>query len=586
MREAIDASQGGEQLASSASYAHFLKSRLLHHAGQHAAALDELRLAQVTHEESAYLGVALAEEHARVGDLRRAERELKRVIERSPSSYEAQLLMGRVLLESRRYTRAKVHLRKALRLRPREPEAYLVLSHLLLETDEPDAAMKTVESLGKVFDGAEGFRRLGLAFAARGDLRRAEQMLVKSTQRHAADVQVLVSLASIYEATGRVDSAERMLALALELRPDDEDLLINVGRLALQQGGAERAKAYLDRLLLLADGPEAVVRVAFLYLGAQQVDLAADVLDRARASLDEPRLAFYSGLLHERQRRWKLAASAYGDVQKGELVSEALERRARTLSLAGQHASAFALFEKAIGDSPGNESLRLAYAQALQRAGSSREAEGVLRRALETNPSPRLLDGLADVYAKQARFDDAVALLTEAIADRPDDAKTLHYSLGTIYERRGDSTKALAQMRRVLELDPADAAAMNFIGYTLAEQGQQLVEAERLISAALELRPDSGAFYDSLGWVSFRRGDFPRAIELLLKASQLAPGEPVILEHLGDAYRALGRREEAKEAFLRALELVRTSGDGEDLKGQRKELERKLKLLSSGGADR
>ncbi len=75
------------------------------------------------------------------------------------------------------------------------------------------------------------------------------------------------------------------------------------------------------------------------------------------------------------------------------------------------------------------------------------------------------------------------------------------------------------------------------MGYLLAQRRKDLAEAERLVLRALELRPDTGAFLDSLGWVYFQRGEYQRAVEALERASLLEPDEPVILEHLGDAYQ-------------------------------------------------
>jgi len=141
-------------------------------------------------------------------------------------------------------------------------------------------------------------------------------------------------------------------------------------------------------------------------------------------------------------------------------------------------------------------------------------------------------------------------------------------------------------MRSVLEREPDHAAAMNFIGYLLAERGKDLDEAERLVRRALELRPDTGSFLDSLGWILFQRGDYPRAVEVLEKAVAFEPEEPVILEHLGDAYHRLSRPQEAARAWRGALEVLAQSPEAAEPPEQRAIIERKLKKLSTGAADR
>ncbi|HME92047.1 MAG TPA: tetratricopeptide repeat protein, partial [Myxococcaceae bacterium] len=138
MREAIRSSESPEEgYASSASYAHYLRSRVAHFTGDHRRAVDELRLALATDDGNPLLITALAEEYARLADLDQAERELKHLLERRPNYQPAQLLMGRILFEAQRLALAEVYLRRAIQLKPKEPDAYLVLAQLQLEVEAP-----------------------------------------------------------------------------------------------------------------------------------------------------------------------------------------------------------------------------------------------------------------------------------------------------------------------------------------------------------------------------------------------------------------------------------------------------------------
>jgi len=67
--------------------------------------------------------------------------------------------------------------------------------------------------------------------------------------------------------------------------------------------------------------------------------------------------------------------------------------------------------------------------------------------------------------------------------------------------------------------------------------------------------PENGYYLDSLGWVYYQMGDYTRAVAELEKASRRVPDDPVILEHLGDAYRALRRFADAKAAYERSIAL-------------------------------
>lgn len=588
MREAMGpAVEPSERFSSAASYAHFLRARLHHHQGEHKKALDELRLALATDDGNPFLMTELAEQHARLGELDRAEAQLRKVIDRRPGYAPAQLLMGRVLYEANRFTRARAHLQRAIRLNPKDPDAYLVLAQLWLDQGRADEATRVVEEFSHAVPGEPiAYRRLGMALAERGDSARAEKLLRKAVERDPSDPELWATLAQLDESAGRLDEAEDAYAQSLVRDPDGKEVLISAGRLALRRGGLARAKAYFDRLLSLSRDPEATVKVAFSYLSMRRHKEAAEVLDTARlAGTDEPRLHFYAGLVHERIRAWQKAADAFGAVPREavELFHEASVHRAGCLSQLGQHDKALLLFKKGVEARPDDLAALQGYALALDRAGQGQHAEQVLLKAVAERPAPELYEAAARLYDRQGRHGDAIALLSRGLAKRPRD-EALLYALAAAYERGGEVQKSLEKMRAVLDINPDNANALNFIGYTLADKGIDNTEAERLVSRALELKPDQGAFLDSLGWVYYRRGDFGRAVEWLEKASAASPGEATIDEHLGDAYMRVERQSDAIEAYRRALSALQ---EGEEQpRGQRAQLERKLKMLGMGASAR
>lgn len=584
MREAMESSQAPEEpYASSASYAHYLRARMAHLAGEHRRAVDELLLALATDAANPFLVTALAEEYARLSELDRAERELMVLLERHPNYQPAQLLMGKVEYESHKPSLAASHLRRAIRLAPADPEAYLVLAQVQLDQDSADEAVKTIEALGIASPGEPtGYRRLGLVLAEKGDLARAEKLLAKAVEIDRSDVDSWAALAHLYEATRRPQKAEDAYDQALIEDPDSQEVLLGAGRLALSRNNPSQARAYFDRLLSLSDGPAATAKVALSYLASHQYAAAADFLDRARTQgVREPHLSFYAGLIHERLLHYAKAAEAYAEVPSdAEMFHDAQLRRAICLSMAGEHAAALTLLRKAWVEHPDEPSLLVAYSRALERSGAAAEAEGVLTSAIGRHSAPELIGALAELYHRQERDAQAIGLVSEALAKAPED-ESLLYAVGAAHERAGNVEQAIAQMRSLLKKNPEHAAAMNFIAYSLAERGRDLDEAERLVKRAIELQPESGAFYDSLGWVYFRRGDYPRAVESLERAAALDPDEPLISEHLGDAYRRTGKRAQAVEAYRRALQTLIAVPELQEQKGQRQGLERKLKMLSS-----
>ena len=107
----------------------------------------------------------------------------------------------------------------------------------------------------------------------------------------------------------------------------------------------------------------------------------------------------------------------------------------------------------------------------------------------------------------------------------------------------------------MIAIDPKHAEAYNYVGYMYAERGQNLDEAIELINKALALEPDNGYFIDSLGWAFYQQGRFPDALRELKRAVDKAKEDPVIFEHLGDAYLKNGYDEDAVTAWEKALQL-------------------------------
>ena len=81
--------------------------------------------------------------------------------------------------------------------------------------------------------------------------------------------------------------------------------------------------------------------------------------------------------------------------------------------------------------------------------------------------------------------------------------------------------------------------------------GLRLNEALTMIRGALRSEPDNPAYLDSLGWVLFKLARHKEAVVPLQRAVKLldAP-DATVLDHLGDVLHALGRKSEAREAWV------------------------------------
>nr|MBN2277955.1 tetratricopeptide repeat protein [candidate division Zixibacteria bacterium] len=135
------------------------------------------------------------------------------------------------------------------------------------------------------------------------------------------------------------------------------------------------------------------------------------------------------------------------------------------------------------------------------------------------------------------------------------DSARLLFAEGVTCERHNRFDSAVEAFEKVIGLDPDHSPALNYLGYMLADKGIRLDYARKLIERALEIMPDNAAYLDSYGWVLYRLGDYDQALEQLLKAYQSEKNDPVVTEHIGDVYAAMGDRKNAALYWNLALDL-------------------------------
>ena len=129
----------------------------------------------------------------------------------------------------------------------------------------------------------------------------------------------------------------------------------------------------------------------------------------------------------------------------------------------------------------------------------------------------------------------------------------LHYVRGTAHDWLGDWPAAMRDFDRALELSPNQFQVLNYVGYTLVDRGEQLGKALEMIQKAVVAQPDAGYIIDSLGWAQYRLGYYNEAVVHMERAVELMATDPIVNDHLGDVYWAVGRKTEAQFQWRRAL---------------------------------
>ncbi len=137
--------------------------------------------------------------------------------------------------------------------------------------------------------------------------------------------------------------------------------------------------------------------------------------------------------------------------------------------------------------------------------------------------------------------------------------------LSTCYTQQGHLDKAADVMERVHLLSPEEPTRNNDLAYQWIDRGVRLDEAEPLVRFALGKVPTNPAYLDTFGWLLYKKGEFAEARTWLRRADRARfGGDPVIMDHLGDACWRLGAADEAIKYWSKAVEFV-ADRDGDEL---------------------
>jgi tetratricopeptide (TPR) repeat protein len=147
----------------------------------------------------------------------------------------------------------------------------------------------------------------------------------------------------------------------------------------------------------------------------------------------------------------------------------------------------------------------------------------------------RMLVGF--IYAETQRLRLASFEFRKLLEEGYESAK-VHAALAHVLFLEKKIDESLNCLDKALKLEPTNATALNSMGYVLAESNTRLNMAFMYCSKAIKQDPENPAYLDSLGWVLHKMGRHKEAAGMLRKALVLAPGQPLIKEHLHKVLKA------------------------------------------------
>lgn len=362
----------------------------------------------------------------------------------------------------------------------------------------------------------------GIAASEKGETETAEALLKRALERKADAFLPHFALGALYANASRWDDAEQELRRALETAPVPAAHVL-LGTVLREKGDVSRAiREFEEARRLQPDSEEAAFQLGLCYLEKNRARRALECFQEALEK-NPRRLEYQEAVrLLERRRRYALprvdgpGAAAYHEAEEN--VSRGLLRRAHEL------------YRTALAEEPQNSTIRISFALLSATLGLWKEAIAACRQVLAGDPE--------DVVAAAA-----CSTLAEAL------------------RAQGKPKEAVRFVRDFLEKHPSKtsrAIAYYELATTLAEGEDDLDSALDYAGRALSEAPDELKPYPlaTLGWVHYKRREFDRAIDCLRRSSERA-AQPTTFHHLGMAYLAAGKPEEAKAAFSKAKTVAR-----------------------------
>ncbi|KAB0644806.1 tetratricopeptide repeat protein [Burkholderia latens] len=142
-----------------------------------------------------------------------------------------------------------------------------------------------------------------------------------------------------------------------------------------------------------------------------------------------------------------------------------------------------------------------------QQARHQLQALDAYRHAIRIEPkTPMLRNNMGAAHLELKQFDDAKAVLTQALEDDPDNALAWS-NLATTLLKTGEVADSLVAAERACALAPNYPTALQTYSYVLREH-QQWDEALAIAQRALELEPQNMSLVWTVAMLQLMRGDY------------------------------------------------------------------------------
>ncbi|MEP6716265.1 MAG: tetratricopeptide repeat protein [Terriglobia bacterium] len=406
---------------------------------------------------------------------------------------------------------------------------------------------------------AEALSLLGIALDNQKKLAEAETAHRQAIAAEPGSARILGRYAGHLALSGNEKAARETFQRALVVDPSDHYANLQLAQMAMKARHAAEALSYLDHLTAAQrDAPDvAVLRLAALDLGGDSKQAEAVFERLASTTQNDARLSASVG--------WSL--TQYGEFNRAEtFLTHALAADPSNfhvlydlgvVALYGNHYDrAREVLETAVRQQPEDVDALYSLAFAFSALHQPEPALRMLARAARLAPRRADVQRLIAVTTGelQANEDSAAAWERYAELAPGDDTARRERGFARIHLRQFDT--GIADLEWYVGRHPEDPMGHYELG--LAESTSDPTKGLASLDKALELKPDFVAARSARGALNYVQGKPEAAVPDLESAAAAEPGNGMILDRLGQAYRALDRLTDSIRVLRQAASLAPT----------------------------
>ena len=188
--------------------------------------------------------------------------------------------------------------------------------------------------------------------------------------------------------------------------------------------------------------------------------------------------------------------------------------------------------------------------QIIDKKNSSEQAFNYIKTEFNkiNNPSLKMIYEMGNIVKGFKKYDLSIKYYSKVLSQIDSSSTTyanILYRRGGSYEKIGNEKKLDEDLLKSLEINPNEPHVLNYLAYAWLERNYRIDDAIDMLEKAYAQSKNDPYIIDSIGWAYYLTGDYVRAENLLRKAVELMPSDPIVNDHYGDILWKLDRKMQA-----------------------------------------